>query len=324
MPNTNFFSSKLFFSTIANIYYPESKYSIKSFEVEGEVYLLLVIDGNKIISDFTLLDYLTAEKKYNKRHLQKIDYLARVEKGIVKIDESCNNLQDTYLIHNAPFIDLRLFSSYGDYLKMIEKRNHDFVTNSNRRERKLEREQGKPQYVYNCQDIKLLDMCIAWKEKQLEKTGGTEAFADPRLRQFLLTLLQKKVLRISTLAVKSTPIAISVGVEYQKSYYGWISAYDFDYSAYAPGRLLLLFIIAENLKRKNQYLDFLLGSEKYKWIYATNFRIVGPVGSPSVAIQITNLKLYLQSFCRTNIPTIYYFLKRQFLTLKSYASRIQK
>jgi hypothetical protein len=79
--------------------------------------------------------------------------------------------------------------------------------------------------------------------------------------------------------------------------YFWVTTYDSARTQYAPGRLLLHFLLQESFVQQHAEFDFLLGGEDYKWNYATHVRLVADLGTRPLPEQVKYwLKRALQPF----------------------------
>lgn len=77
-------------------------------------------------------------------------------------------------------------------------------------------------------------------------------------------------------------MAAVVGLPHEGRYSYWITAYNNELGRYSPGRLLLESLLRASVADGDHEFDLLIGSERYKWVYATDARLVGPLGPQPV------------------------------------------
>lgn len=307
----NLFTSDDFLNAIADIYFPGKNHQIKLFKVDGKFFRLLVIDSKQIITRFPFLDYHEAITAKNKIKAEKLSFLPQAVLAINRYDDILKlPVNNDPAIEYAPFIELSNFKNGEGFLGFLDSRDHDLIANTNRRIRKLTREVGQVNYEFKSQDKSTIDKCIDWKSLHYDKFGSTDLFFDRRHSKFFKLLQDKGILVVSTLSASDRLIAVNIGARYDNNYYGSICAYDRNFSQYAPGRLLLHFLIAECIKRKFKQFDFLVGDEGYKWKYITHYRVIGMIGKPPISHKIYQFLLKTRYIARSKFPGIYYWLKK--------------
>lgn len=316
-PPSNLFSSKIYLSTLAKVYFPDSAYTIEEFKLGSKYYRLLVINGKKIITWFPFMDFLVNINSTEKK-VRPIGYLPKVVLATKSYDSNNPRWELSQPIGHelAPYIDWHKFDTFDHFEKMLYQRNPKIITDSRRRREKLIREDGEITFIFNDPNPDVLNKCIKWKSTHYDDIGGTDMFLDPNHSRLFSELQKNGLVVVSSLSVKNKVIAAHLGASWQNIFYYWIPAYDRSYSSFAPGRLLLHFLIKETYSRKYSLFDFLLGSENYKWQYTTDYRIIGPAGKPSFSIKLKNTLFNLQTNLKSKIPVIYYLLKRLIIVIK--------
>ena len=78
-------------------------------------------------------------------------------------------------------------------------------------------------------------------------------------------------------------------MEWEGRLYSWLPAHDPRHASLGPGRILLKWLMAESRARGHREFDFLIGGEEYKWQFATHARVVGPIGTPPLALRARQL-----------------------------------
>lgn len=314
---SNFFSSDLYLISLAKVYFPDSAYTIEEFKLGSKYYRLLVINGKKIITWFSFMDFLgniiSTEKK-----VRPIGYLPKVVLATKSYDSNNPRWELSQPIGHelAPYIDWHKFDTFDHFEKMLYQRNPKIITDSRRRREKLIREDGEITFIFNDPNPEVLNKCIKWKSTHYDDIGGTDMFLDPNHSRFFSELQKNGLVVVSSLSVKNKVIAAHIGAIWNNSFYYWIPAYDRSYSNFAPGRLLLHFLLKETYSRKYSLFDFLLGSENYKWQYTTDYRIIGPLGKPSFKVKLINILGKCLANLKSKLPYVYYKLKSFLISIK--------
>jgi CelD/BcsL family acetyltransferase involved in cellulose biosynthesis len=149
-----------------------------------------------------------------------------------------------------------------------------------RQRRKLERLRGAVRFEPEARDASLLDVCLGWKSRQYRRTGVVDAFSSTRMVGFFRSLFDEGLLVVSALFGGDHPVAIHLGCRWEGRFYYWIPAYDESAASCSPGGLLLAALLEESHRRGDHEFDFLIGDEEYKFRYATDVRLVRPLGRP--------------------------------------------
>ncbi|HKU63649.1 MAG TPA: GNAT family N-acetyltransferase [Rhizomicrobium sp.] len=123
-----------------------------------------------------------------------------------------------------------------------------FVSDTERRERKLIREYGPLSFVYSSVDaVKSLDTLISQKRAQYRRTQVGDALGAEKTRALLVTLCRTNDPQcsgiVSTLHAGETWVASHFGLRSGSTLHYWFPVYNPALKAFAPGRLLLKQII---------------------------------------------------------------------------------
>jgi CelD/BcsL family acetyltransferase involved in cellulose biosynthesis len=154
------------------------------------------------------------------------------------------------------------------------------------RRRRLERDLGPLQVVFDDPRQEPFDRCLAWKSAQYLATGYRDLFERHENVQMFVELRRRGALVVTSLWAGELLLAAHLGAFADNRLYWWVPAYDPEFARYSPGRLMLEAMLRESFHRQHVEFDFLIGNEAYKWYYATHFRTIGPLGSPPLGLRI--------------------------------------
>jgi len=131
-----------------------------------------------------------------------------------------------------------------------EKRRDDkkFVSDTERRERKLIREYGEIRFVFSEESpAASLGELIAFKRAQYHRTGVADALRAKQTRDILYALCETRDEQccgtVSTLYAGDTWVASHFGLRSGSTLHYWFPVYNPELKAFAPGRILLKQII---------------------------------------------------------------------------------
>jgi CelD/BcsL family acetyltransferase involved in cellulose biosynthesis len=156
------------------------------------------------------------------------------------------------LLGSSPRIGLRTIvhpeggSKHWEQLRLQDKK---LVTDTERRERKLEKEHGAIQFEMQSSDIdSVLTNLICLKNAQYVRTGKTGApLMEPGNVTLLKYLCQSDVPsckgQLSSIFVNGELVAAHFGLQSGTTLHFWFPVYDERYSAYSPGRILFRHIL---------------------------------------------------------------------------------
>jgi CelD/BcsL family acetyltransferase involved in cellulose biosynthesis len=156
------------------------------------------------------------------------------------------------LVSGKPEIGHRIDFPQGGEAFWEEKRRDDkkFVSDTERRERKLIREYGAMRFTF-CEEhgeAALSDL-IARKRAQYHRTGVTDSLRDPRTRSVLHALCDTRDEQcrgmVSTLYAGDTWVASHFGLRSGSTLHYWFPVYNPELKSFAPGRILLKQIILD-------------------------------------------------------------------------------
>lgn len=182
----------------------------------------------------------------------------------------------------SPWVDWTRFAGWEAFEGHAAARGRK-AFDAGRQRRKLERQRGSVRFEPESRDASVLDTCLGWKSLQYQRTGVVDAFSSARMVAFFRRLFDERFLVVSALFAGDAPVAVHLGCRWEERFYYWIPAYDESASACSPGGLLLAALLQESQRRGDREFDFLIGDEDYKFRYATDVRLVRPLGRPPLA-----------------------------------------
>jgi len=146
-----------------------------------------------------------------------------------------------HLTDLSPYLDLG--DGFTAYRESLRKSGADELKQTLRKARKLQREVGKLTFSADSKDPRLLAQLIEWKSRQYRRTRVHDVFAESWTTRVLEATLQQNQTSfagvMSVLYVADKPLAIHMGMRAHGVLHWWFPAYDPQFSAYSPGRILL-------------------------------------------------------------------------------------
>lgn len=287
----NFYASLEFLGVVADTYFEGKPTTIENVRVGSEVLRLLVVDGKTPITGSQFLDYHAPLRENEIGTIDReVPYAERVARGVV---EQVHWEGGTYSDFTpAPYLDWSMFPSFEEYRTFIRARRKGKVQKLERLRRQLVENVGELVFCSNDQQDDVIDLAIRWKSSQLRDSGVPDYFANPQNVEFFHRLRASSLLKSSTLrSADGRLLSIWLGFEYDNIWSGWIFTYDRDpeIGHYSPGHQLVLSMLEESKRKQNREFDFSIGSNDYKWVYATHVRLLDALGRPPVQQRILTL-----------------------------------
>lgn len=169
---------------------------------------------------------------------------------------------------------LALHEGFEQYCRNRKAAGSDVVAKTWQKARKLERECGAVTLMADDASQEHLDLLVAWKRAQFERTGIGDVLAMDWTTALLTNLLksQSSNLRgtMSVLRVDEKPIAICYSLRSRGVLHGWFTAYDREFANYSPGLILFLKLAEVAASEGISLIDLGKGDERYKQSLATN------------------------------------------------------
>lgn len=173
---------------------------------------------------------------------------------------------------------LDLSRGYGGYRASIRQSGSSFMSQLERRARKIEAEVGPLRMVWSSDDDHVLAALLEWKARQRVRTR-TPNVLDLAWARGLIERLRRArgdgfggVL--SALYAGDTLVAAHFGIRTRRVLHYWIPAFNVEVSQYSPGLLALLALAREAVERGIVRIDLGVGDERYKARAASGARPV--------------------------------------------------
>jgi len=278
----NFFASRDFLDAAAAVYFKDRDTAVEDIRIDKDVLRLLVVDGEKAVTRLLFLDYHEPLKASEaKGHTRKWHFAQRVSRGAIAIDAW--EQQGRPPGELAPLIDWTPFRDFSDYQELLLQRCHGLTRDRERRGRALEARHGRLEFTMDDRAPDVFVAAQAWKGSQLRDKGLPDFFEDPRTLEFLKCLRDRDALTSSTLRAGGRLVALWIGFVHERSWSGWVFAYDPALRSFSLGHQLLIRMLKASHQLGHREFDFSVGAQDYKLSYATHGRVLGNIGTPSLA-----------------------------------------
>ncbi|MCK6504105.1 GNAT family N-acetyltransferase [Myxococcota bacterium] len=272
---SNFFSAPWFSQAAAQVLLPGEEVRPGTVEVAGGRYDLL-IRARGGVPHLPLVDFYEERVGPADGPIHRVAGLPAVSLSSRTVDGEPAARSEQH--RAAPWIDWTAFSTWESFVQVTSDRQWRAFRQSDRKIRKIGREVGKVRFSLDTPDHDLLERCLAWKSRQLRRTGRLDRFGSARNRQLLHLLLAQGHLRLAVLAAGGQPLSAVLIHHAPDRMSCWVTAYDPAFAIYSPGVLLFEHLMKASWDAGHRVFDFLIGDEDYKYHYATHERLVGAVG----------------------------------------------
>lgn len=171
----------------------------------------------------------------------------------------------------APLLDLS--GGFEAYRRSRLDSGSSFISQIERKARKLEREQGPLRFEWHTTDDNVFATLLSWKAAQRIQTGTPNVLHLPWARALLdrLRSLDGDGFGgvVSALYVGDTLAAAHFGIRSRRVLHYWIPAYSEELAPYSPGVVALVELARAAAARGIQRIDLGSGEERYKQRAAT-------------------------------------------------------
>lgn len=187
----------------------------------------------------------------------------------------------------SPQIDL--VEGFETFVRRRREAGSDTLHRQGQKTRKLGREVGPLEFVYDANDDEAFDLLCKWKSAQLIRTGLTDIFAFPWAQALLAKLREHRgdqfAAPLSVLRAGDKIAAVCLSLRSQGVLHSWFTAYNPDFHAYSPGLSFFMRLAEEGPGLGIRKIDLGRGEERYKWSLASGSVEVceGSVSSRSFA-----------------------------------------
>lgn len=165
-----------------------------------------------------------------------------------------------------------LSGGYDAYLESRRAAGQGSFLKDKRRRQRLLAEQVGPLDFSLSADPEMLEMVIAEKRAQMQRTGQHDVFSTPWTRDLLRRLNDDTDadfgLRVAVLRAGDKVVAAEAGLLSGSVYHLWFPVYDPQFARYSPGALMTLETLRALADRGVAYADFGPGAEDYKRAFA--------------------------------------------------------
>ena len=279
----SFFSSDEFLGAIAAACYPGRAWSAELARVTGRTFRILFVDGKPAEQTWLHPFYYEESRPARGEAVRQIPYLRTVSHGLIEAPL----LSLALPFQPAPYVDWTRFRDWQDYQAFSHEGLFPAMWKTGAYSaRALARQAGEVGFVADDDDPAAHDAIFGWKSAQYRRTGGIDRFLLPAAREIYRGLQLRGVLRVSTLRAGGNVVAGIVGSRWHGRFYARLIAHDPTLARYSPGAILTQRLLRESFEDGDQQFDFLAGGERYKWLYATHARILGPVGRQPLRAKI--------------------------------------
>lgn len=257
---------------------------VASVACEQHIVPVVYAAGRPVV-DRVWLDYLEPSTDPLLAPEAFVRFLPRLVVGRVDAEQWWQEVAPTAERHGlrvAPTMDLARFSSWDEVEAWVKTKRSGFVKTAERLGRKASRELGEVSFEGSDPDEEAFEQLLRWKRAHYQRTGVGDPLAVPANIELLRWLFRNGTLQHATLRAGDRLMAGIAYVRRGGRVYYWMPSYDTELAAYSPGNLNLLRSIRHAYDSGATEYDFMIGEEDYKWFFATDARIVAPVGSMPV------------------------------------------
>jgi hypothetical protein len=286
----NFYASPEYLRLVSDAYFKGLPTSVEDVRIGHDVLRVLVVGEDRVITEVPFLDYHEPVAHAEIRWPTRAHGYARwVTRGVIEQSEWEACVRPG--IEAAPYVDWSTVPTFDGYLALRKMRWKGILQENERRRRRLAEDFGALTFCVDDPGDDVFELARKWKRLQLVATGANDYLANPQNLEFLRLARQRGILVSSTLRAAGRLLSVWLGFIHAGVWSGWIFAYDHDPSLrkYSLGHQLLRSMLEESHRRKHRELDFSIGSEDYKWIYATHARVLAPIGRAPLQQRVVTL-----------------------------------
>ena len=176
----------------------------------------------------------------------------------------------------SPVMDLG--GGYAAFRAHVRSRSKSFLSELERKGRALGRAHGAVTFTLGTADPDGLRQIMEWKSQQYQRTGRSDRFRVPWIRELLESLLDTRTESfagtLSVLRAGDTPVAGHFGLRSGSSLAGWFPAFDLGFRQYSPGLLHHLMLAEHAAADGIVEIDMGRGAKGYKDCFRSRDLIV--------------------------------------------------
>jgi len=202
----------------------------------------------------------------------------------------------------SPIMDLS--GGFENYLKIKKESGSKRLAQFQRKARKFERDEGELRLDLYSDSHDAFQQVIDWKREQCSRTGVVDFLSWGWTTDLLKNIWQQNTEQfagmLSVLYQEDKIIAAHFGMRSKHVCHWWFPTYNYQYSKYSPGGLLLL-KLAEAVAEENiEVIDLGKGDDAYKPSFATAEIALaeGSVMLPSLATSVRKARTASGTFLR--------------------------
>jgi hypothetical protein len=275
----NFYASPRYLQLVADNYFSGRSTRVADIEIDGAVLRLLVIDEREVVTEVPFLDY---HEPLHANEIARVEHRRAFAPWVVRDAVACEGGPPSLPadLEPAPYIDWSRFASFDDYLARFNRHHPGRLQEKRRQRRRLAEDLGELEFTFGDDRRDAIDLGLGWKSEQLRAAGRDDVFADGRNVRFFDLMRERDMLAVSTLRASRRLLATALGFVHDGVWSGWVFAHDPSpaLAKYSTGHQLLQSMLAHGLASGHRQFDFSAGGDSYKWLYATDARILGPLG----------------------------------------------
>jgi len=280
----NVFTTDAFLETAAALFFPGRPRALEVLRIDGKLLKVLVVDG-RVIERMPFYDFPQPLEAWH-GPVREHWYFPRTVQRTTSVSERTPEPPGT---QPSPYVDWTQFADEAGFQAHVAAAAQVKSNDTSRQRRRLERDLGPLTFLWHDERPEVFDACVRWKSAQYVATGVGDMFAAPANVELFRRLAALGVVKVASLSAGETLLAVHFGSHTDRRFTWWIPAYDGAYAKYSPGRLLLELLLQQSQAQGDLEFDFLIGDEKYKFMFATHNRVIGPVGAPPVSLLLKSL-----------------------------------
>lgn len=166
----------------------------------------------------------------------------------------------------SAYVDLR--AGYEAYLAERRAAGAGWVSQVQRKARKMAREVGELCFRFDCRDEAVLNQVLSWKSAQRERTRTEDVLKQQWVRESLRRMLDARgptfACVLSALYAGKRLVAGHLGLRSGRSLHVWFPAFDLEYETYSPGLLMFTEMYRAAAAQGLESVDLGKGDERYK------------------------------------------------------------
>jgi CelD/BcsL family acetyltransferase involved in cellulose biosynthesis len=170
----------------------------------------------------------------------------------------------------SPLMDLSV--GFDAFARGRREAGSDAVHRQGQKTRKLGREVGPLQFIFDADDEEAYSLLLRWKSEQFIRTGLTDVFSFGWTRSLLDKLRQHRGREfsapLSVLRAGDKVAAACLSLRSRDVLHSWFTVYNPELASYSPGMSLFVRLAEEAEQLGLRTIDLGRGEERYKWSLA--------------------------------------------------------